>query len=184
MSTDANESMTSVRRGPPRWVIVVGTVVALVAVAVAGFLAITDGSRGSGSDRQAEVKSKGAAVMPFDLDRTTHTFTDLADGGVQRVTANDATDSVQIGLIRQHLIDEVTRFRGGDFGDPKRIHGADMPGVAALEAGIGRVDVRYEQLADGAQIRFGTTDFALVAAVHAWFRAQSSDHDSPHQHAG
>jgi hypothetical protein len=39
--------------------------------------------------RQAVVKERGAAVMPFDLDLTTHTFDDTTDGGIQTVTANN-----------------------------------------------------------------------------------------------
>jgi hypothetical protein len=40
---------------------------------------------------QAKVAARGAEVMPFDLDRTTHVFTKLPDGGVQTVTATILT---------------------------------------------------------------------------------------------
>jgi hypothetical protein len=65
--------------------------------------------------RQADVAARGVGVMPFDLTKTTHTFERVADGGVQRVTANDPADTQQIALIRTHLQEETARFRQGDF---------------------------------------------------------------------
>ena len=35
--------------------------------------------------RQIDVARQGAAVMPFDLDRTTHSFEKLEEGGLQTV---------------------------------------------------------------------------------------------------
>src|SRR4051812_42121185 len=68
--------------------------------------------------RLSDVAARGARVMPFDLDRTTHMFEPLSDGGLQMVTSKVATDQEQIVLIRQHLQDEAERFRQGDFSDP------------------------------------------------------------------
>src|SRR4028119_144000 len=68
--------------------------------------------------RQAEIAVRGAQVMPFDLDKTTHTFEQSADGGVQTVTATRADDQEQILLIREHLQKEATAFSRGDFSDP------------------------------------------------------------------
>ncbi len=51
-----------------------------------------------------------------------------------------------------------------------------MPGLAELEAGAERVEVRYEDLPDGAQIALESEDPDLVAVVHEWFDAQLSDH--------
>ena len=39
--------------------------------------------------RQKEVAVKGAKVMPFDLERTTHVFQKLDDGGLQKVVVKD-----------------------------------------------------------------------------------------------
>lgn len=132
------------------------------------------------SARQAEVKSIGASVMPFDLERTTHTFTDLSGGGRQSVTANDPADTPQIDLVRQHLRAEADKFRRGDFTDPGIIHGQDMPGLAALRAGAGKVDVRFDEIPAGAQLTYQADDPILVAGIHSWFKAQSMDHGSPH----
>jgi hypothetical protein len=131
-------------------------------------------------NRQAEVAARGAQVMPFDLEQTIHVFQPLEDGGVQTVTAKDPASVEQIELIRGHLQEEAARFRRGDFSDPAKIHGDAMPGLAELRAGASRIDVRYTELSDGAQLRYTTSDPALITALHHWFQAQLSDHG---QHA-
>jgi hypothetical protein len=126
--------------------------------------------------RQAEVAARGAQVMPFDLDATTHLFQPRADGGVQQVTADNASDTEQIALIRAHLQAEASKFQRGDFSDATTIHGHDMPGIAQLRAGYERIAVVYTELSNGAELRYTTDDPALVAALHDWFAAQTSDH--------
>lgn len=123
--------------------------------------------------RQEEVAKRGAQVMPFDLEQTTHVFQKLDDGGLQKVVVKDKK---QIALIQSHLNEESERFRKGDFSDPAKIHGEDMPGLAQLKAGAAKIDVRYTALSDGAQIRYTTKDAKLITALHRWFDAQLSDH--------
>jgi len=132
-----------------------------------------------GGSRQEDIAVRGAQVMPFDLEKTTHIFRPLVDGGVQSVVADDPSDTEQIALIRSHLLDETDKFRRGNFGDPATIHGDTMPGLVALRAGYQRIDVTYGELADGAQIRYVTLDPPLVSALAEWFRAQLGDH-GPH----
>jgi hypothetical protein len=146
----------------------------LVALALSGILAST--GVGSAPTRQEEVAKRGAQVMPFDLEQTMHMFQPLADGGRQTVTAQDPANSTQIALIQAHLQEEAAKFRQGDFSDPAKIHGEDMPGLAALKAGAGHIDVQYTPLPNGAQIQYTTQDAALIAALHQWFAAQLSDH--------
>ena len=126
--------------------------------------------------RQEEVAVKGAKVMPFDLEQTTHVFQKLDDGGLQKVVAKDPSNKKQIALIQSHLKEESEKFRKGDFSDPAKIHGEDMPGTAQLKAGAPKIDVRYSALPDGAQIRYQAKDPKLVTAIHQWFSAQLSDH--------
>lgn len=130
------------------------------------------------ASRQEEVAARGADVMPFDLELTTHVFEERPDGGVQRVVADDAGDSTQIALIREHLREEAERFAAGDFADPAQIHGDEMPGLAELRAHDGRLVVEYSDIPEGGQIRYQSDDPALVDAVHRWFEAQRSDHGS------
>ena len=126
--------------------------------------------------RQGEVAARGAKVMPFDLEQTSHVFQKLGDGGLQKVVAKDPSNKKQIALIQSHLKQESEKFRRGDFSDPAKIHGEDMPGLAELKAGAKQIEVRYSALPDGAQIRYTTKDPKLVAALHRWFDAQLSDH--------
>ena len=160
------------------------TLLAAVAVAALSAGCADGGDRPAAptasSDRQAEVAERGESVMPFDLDRTTHRFSKTDSGGVQTVVADDPKDTSQIGLIQQHLRHEADQFRRGDFTDPARIHGTEMPGLAPLLDGAGKITVGYEATADGARITYTTSEDALVAALHAWFDAQVSDHG---QHA-
>ena len=128
------------------------------------------------ADRQAEVAQRGAEVMPFDLDATTHTFTKTETGGVQLVTADDPEDRAQIDLIREHLHVERDNFARGDFDDPARIHGMDTPGVAELSAGYVDITVTYAELPDGARLTYTTGKPELVDAIHAWFDRQIMDH--------
>ncbi len=126
--------------------------------------------------RQQQVAEKGSEVMPFDLEATTHVYEKTANGGVQKVVADDPDDAENVAAIREHLREEADAFSRGEFSDPASIHGEDMPGLAELETGAERVEVRYEELPDGAQIALESEDPELVAAVHDWFDAQLSDH--------
>lgn len=132
--------------------------------------------------RQADVAARGVQVMPFDLDRSLHVFAPLDDGGRQSVTVKYASDAAEIALIRAHLQEEADKFRRGDFSDPAAIHGDAMPGLAELRAGASRIDIRYSELPDGAELRYTTDDPALVQALHHWFEAQVSDHGRHARH--
>ncbi|MGI9022097.1 MAG: aspartate carbamoyltransferase [Acidimicrobiales bacterium] len=148
-----------------------------VALAALPILFVACGSQ----DRQAEVADRGTDVMPFDLDGTTHRFTPQADGLTQQVVVDDPADADQRELVREHLRVEMTRFRAGDYGDPARIHGDHMPGLRQLEAGAAAIEIRYDDVDAGAELRFLTADPALVDALHQWGEAQVADHGS---HAG
>ncbi len=130
----------------------------------------------TGCTRQAQVAARGAQVMPFDLDQTIHVFQRLDDGGRQTVTVKDPAKTPQIALIQSHLQHEADKFRRGDFSDPARIHGDDMPGLAELKTGFTQIDIRYTALPNGGEIRYTTQDPSLVMALHHWFMAQVSDH--------
>lgn len=170
---------SSRRRRPRRASVGLGAGALAVAVVVGGYAVSTTGDRTS---RQAEVKRRGTAVMPFDLDRTRHVFTDLPDGGEQTVTALASGDADQVRFIREHLQREEAKFRAGDFGDPAAIHGAEMPGLAELKAGTGRITVTYTALGDGARLQYTTSEPTLVQGIHSWFRAQSTDHGTDDGH--
>lgn len=127
--------------------------------------------------RQADVARRGEQVMPFNLAATTHVFSKTDQGGVQQVVVKDASDAEQVKLTRLHLQEIREQFLKGDFSGPTRIHGQDMPGVAALKAaGPGQIAMAYADLKDGAELRYTTANPALVKALHQWFDAQLTDH--------
>jgi hypothetical protein len=127
--------------------------------------------------RLNEVAERGAKVMPFDLEQTTHVFTKTEKGGLQQVIAKDPTQGEQIGLIRQHLSKIAREFKQGDFSDPAKIHGKAMPGLAELRtAKAGTIQIEYRELPAGAQIDYSTDNPGLVEAIHRWFDAQLGDH--------
>lgn len=153
-------------------------IVAAVIAAAVGFgpFARRDGSAVTSDQAMA---NRAAQVMPFDLEATTHTFTKDAAGGIETVVAKDPSDTRNIDLVRSHLALEADAFRKGNFSDPARIHGMDMPGVKDLEVGASRVDVVYETLPGGGRITYSSTDPVLVSALHAWFDRQTTDHAMP-----
>ena len=142
-------------------------------VAALGGCGDDDGAR---AERQREVAARGAEVMPFDLESTTHRFAEQDDGLTQTVVVDRPGDAEQLRLVRRHLREEAERFRDGDFGDPETIHGAEMPGLDELRDHDGAVEVTYREVADGAVIEYTTAEPDLVAALHAWAAAQVSDH--------
>lgn len=165
------------RRNPAPWLaLAVLAVLAVSALTACGGEGADDADDDRLADRQAEVADRGAGVMPFDLDATTHRFDPTDTGLVQTVVADDPADATQVELIRGHIAEEADRFRQGDFGDPAAIHGDDMPGLAELEAGADAVAITLDDLPDGARLRFTTDDPALVDALHRWAEAQTMDH--------
>jgi hypothetical protein len=152
--------------------------VILAAVTVAGCGAEDDAL----AARQAEVAQRGAGVMPFDLEATTHRFESTETGLVQTVTVDDPEDREQIAMIREHLQEEAGRFAQGDFDDPATIHGHDMPGLAELREGAGNIDIQIESRDDGARLIYTTDDPDLIEALHRWGDAQVSDHGDHAEH--
>ena len=161
--------------GAARAVLLLATGAAVAALVVVGALWAT-GALAFKETRQEEIAARGAEVMPFDLEETTHVFLKTQTGGVQKVVADDPTDAKQVALIREHLEKEAAAFRRGDLSDPSQIHGEQMPGLKELEAGAEKMDIRYSDLPNGAKIEYETSDPALVRALHDWFDAQLLDH--------
>jgi len=126
--------------------------------------------------KQEQVHHMSHHVMPFEMSKTIHIFRMTESGGVQKVLAREPGEAHQIMLIRQHLRDEAKKFGQGDYSDPAKLHGADMPGLAELRANPSKVQVSYAELPAGAQLKFETRDLNLLTAIHRWFGAQLSEH--------
>jgi len=126
--------------------------------------------------KQEQIHQMSHHVMPFDMSKTIHVFRMTESGGVQKVLARDPNETDQILLIRQHLSHEAEKFGRGDYSDPIKLHGADMPGLAELRANPSKVKVSYSELPAGAQLTFETKDLSMLTAIHRWFGAQLSEH--------
>lgn len=127
--------------------------------------------------RLDEVTLRGAHVMPFDLDLTTHVFSKTAKGGVQQVVVKNPKDNAQIKLIREHLTKIAHEFRKVDYSGPAKIHGEDMPGLEVFRnAASGQINILYDDLPNGAEIIYSTDMPTLIFAIHQWFDAQLNDH--------
>ena len=110
-------------------------------------------------DRLDEIAQRGSHVMPFNLEQTTHIFSKTGTGGLQQVIAKDSSNSEQIKLIRQHLSKISKEFKHGDFSNPVKIHGEDMPGLVELKtAKPDQIKIIYRELPNGAEIDYSTDD--------------------------
>ena len=127
--------------------------------------------------RLDEITRQGAQIMPFSLEQTVHVFSKKKNGGLQQVVVKDQANLEQIRLIREHLSTIAQDFKQGNYSDPARLHGENMPGLAALKkASPDEIDITYSELPDGAQISYETDKPELIHAIHQWFDAQLSDH--------
>jgi len=125
---------------------------------------------------QEHVHAMSHEVMPFDMSKTVHIFKMTESGGVERVVVRDSGDADQVALIRRHLKHEAGKFQRGDYSDPAKLHGSDMPGLRELEEGASEIKVSYSEVPEGAQITFETESLRLLTAIHRWFGAQLSEH--------
>ena len=126
--------------------------------------------------QQEHVHQMSHSVMPFDMLKTVHFFKMTESGGIERVLAKDPNDIEQVILIQEHLKHESERFQHGDYSDPAKLHGTDMPGLKELQSGTAGIKISYKALSAGAEITFETTDLHLLTAIHRWFGAQLSEH--------
>ena len=70
-----------------------------------------------------------------------------------------------------------SQFLRGDFSGPTHIHGAEMPGLAHLQAAKrGAIAIAYREVPGGAELAYRTRDARLVTELHQWFDGQVSDH--------
>jgi hypothetical protein len=149
----------------------IGSVLKALAV-----LPLLSGSTVWAQTPQERVHQMAHTVMPFDVSKAIHIFRMTESGGIQRVVERDPSDTGQVSLIRHHLKREAERFQRGDYSDPAKLHGADMPGLKELQAGAAHIKVSYAEVPAGAAITFQTTDLHLLTAIHRWFGAQLSEH--------
>ncbi len=126
--------------------------------------------------RDADLKTRGAAAMGFDQDETRHHFRLLATGGAIEVVVTDPADSATLDRVRTHLKQIADEFGRGEFGRPFATHGEIPPGVPTLSDRRKRVMYAYEDVPAGGRVRIATSDSKALAAVHAFLRYQIREH--------
>jgi hypothetical protein len=128
----------------------------------------------SAQDHHTAMMKRGAEVMGFDQQTTTHHFRLLPTGGAIEVTANGQDDVAGITQIRSHLQHVAAMFRDGNFSAPMLIHAQEPPGVAEMKRAGADISYRYESIERGGRVVLGTTGH--VEAVHDFLRFQITDH--------
>ncbi len=150
----------------------------LAAILIASLTSISPQAVEKASEKRLdEVAERGSHVMPFDLEKTTHVFSKTEQGGLQQVIVKDPKNSEQIKLIRQHLAKISAEFKKGDFSNPAKIHGKDMPGLKVLRnTKPEQISITYKELPNGAEINYVGKEAKVIEAIQQFFEAQLSDH--------
>jgi hypothetical protein len=148
----------------------------MASLAAGGTLSAQQPSQASSLDE------RGAHVMGFDQQKTTHHFYLYPDGGAIDVSAKDSNDAADIQAARAHLPHIAKMFGEGDFSAPVLVHATNVPGTAELAQLKDRLSYRYEETARGGRVNIIATDPDALAALHRFLRFQIADHktgDSP-----
>jgi hypothetical protein len=124
----------------------------------------------------AQMNHRGAQVMGFDQDKTTHHFLLFEDGGAIDVSVKDAVDKKNLDAIRAHLPHIAMKFGQGDFDAPALVHATAVPGTKELAALKDKLTWKYVETPKGGRVDISTTDPAALSAVHAFLKYQIEDH--------
>ena len=136
----------------------------------------TAGTSQMSSQHHDAVDRRGAQIMGFDQQKTTHHFLLFEDGGAIDVAVKDPSDTANLDAIRSHLPHIATMFADGRFDAPMLVHGTAVPGTAELIRLKDRVRYQYVQTPNGGRVDITTSDPDAVAAVHRFLRFQISEH--------
>jgi hypothetical protein len=126
--------------------------------------------------QHAAMMKRGDAGMGFSLEKTTHHFILLKDGGAIQVRANDPKDDTSRDHIRMHLSHIAKMFSEGDFDTPMFIHDTTPPGVPTMEKLHSEIHYQYQQTDIGAKITIATANPKALQAVHEFLRFQIAEH--------
>lgn len=131
---------------------------------------------GGQQDHHASADRRGARVMGFDRELTTHHFSLLTDGGTIDVSVRDLSDVANRDAIRSHLPHIAAMFADGDFNAPMLVHdSANVPGTTVMVSRKSTIRYRYVETANGGRVDIVTNDPEALAAVHAFLRFQIAE---------
>lgn len=136
-------------------------------------------------DHTAEMNARGAHVMGFSQEKTTHHFVLTYDGGVIDVRANDVKDTEIRDAIRAHFRHVSRMFAEGDFTDPMLVHATNVPGTAAMKQLTGQLHWDVVETPRGAKMVITADNKPALDALHEFLRFQIEDHktgdcETPH----
>jgi hypothetical protein len=149
---------------------------ALTATAAAALGAQVATTTAPTQDPHAQMNHRGAQVMGFDQDKTSHHFYLYADGGAIEVSVKDAADTTNLTAIRAHLPHIVVMFSEGNFEAPMMVHGTTVPGTPEMKAVKGAITWKYEEQAKGGRVTITSADAGALKAIHTFLRYQITDH--------
>ena len=120
---------------------------------------------------------RGAMVMGFDQNRTTHHFLLFTDGGAVDVSVNDPADRRNRDAIRSHLPHIAMMFGEGNFDAPMLVHDSkSVPGTKLMTERKGVIRYQYVETPNGGRVNIVTADPDALAAVHAFLTFQIAEH--------
>ncbi len=119
---------------------------------------------------------RGAQVMGFDQDKTTHHFLLFEDGGAVDVSVKDAADKANLDAIRGHLPHIAMKFGQGDFEAPMLVHATTVPGTHEMAALKGKISWTYVETPKGGRVNIVSSDTAALSAIHTFLKFQIADH--------
>jgi hypothetical protein len=128
------------------------------------------------AQHDAPLSQRGAQVMGFSQEKTTHHFELNQDGGVIEARANDLKDAATLGEIRGHFGHIAKMFAAGDFNAPMLVHAQNVPGTAAMSRLKDDIHWQLSEIPRGARITIVADNQEAVDAVHDFLRFQIEDH--------
>jgi hypothetical protein len=124
-----------------------------------------------------QMNHRGAAVMGFDQDKTTHHFHLYDDGGAIDIAVKDATDAKNRDAIRSHLPHIALKFGQGSFDAPMLVHDSKaVPGTKVMTDRKSAIRYEYVETPRGGRVNIVTTDAAALGAVHEFLKFQIAEH--------
>jgi hypothetical protein len=133
--------------------------------------------QGTVQDPHAAMNQRGATVMGFDQDKTSHHFRLYEDGGAIEVSVKDAADAANRDAIRAHLPHIAMMFGEGNFDAPMMVHdSAHVPGTADMARLKATIAYKYVETPAGGRVDIVTTDAVALRAVHDFLKFQIADH--------
>lgn len=128
-------------------------------------------------DHMADTNTRGAQVIGFSQETTTHHFILTFDGGAIDVRTNDVNDTSTRNQIRMHFRHIRERFAAGDFTDPMLVHATvSVPGTAAMKAHKNVLHWDVVNTPRGAKLVITADNKPSLDALHDFLRFQIEDH--------